>query len=59
MASALTIGDVVVLLSFSAQARGIQHYEVDCRHLAFRNPVVVRINVSQNGESRAERVTPM
>ena len=59
MASALTVGDVVVLLSFSAQARGIQLYEVDCRHLVIRNPVVVRRNVSQNDKSRAEWVTPM
>ena len=54
MASALAVGDVVVLLSFSAQARGIQLYEVDCRHLMIRIPVVVRRNVSQNDESRAE-----
>ena len=54
-----TVGDVVVLLSFSACARGIQLYEVDCRHLVIGNPVVVRRNVSQNDESRAERVTPM
>ena len=59
MASALAVGNFVVLLSFSAQARGIQLYEVDCRHLVIRNPVVVRRNVSQNDESRAERVTPM
>ena len=58
MASALAVGDVVVL-SFSAQARGIQLYEVDCRHLMIRIPVVVRRNVSQNDESRAEWVTPM
>ena len=55
MASALA----VVLLSFSAQARDIQLYEVDCRHLVIGNPVVVRRNVSQNDESRAEQVTPM
>ena len=54
MASPLTVGDVVVFLSFSAEARGIQLYEVDCRHLMIRNPVVVRRNASQNDESRAE-----
>ena len=59
MAYALTVGDVVVVLSISAQARGIQLYEVDCHHLVIRNPVVVRRNVSQNDESSAERVTPM
>ena len=59
MASALAVGDVVVVLSFSAQSRGIQLCEVDCRHLVIRNPVVVRRNVSQNDESRAELVTPM
>ena len=59
MASALAVGDVVVVLPYSAQARGIQLYEVDCRHLVIRNHVVVRKNVSQNDESRAERVTPM
>ena len=59
MPSALTVGDVVVVLSFSAEARSIQLYEVDCRHLVIRNPVVVRRIVSQNDESRAERVTPM
>ena len=59
MASALAVGDVVVLLSFSAKARGIQCYGVDCRHLVIENPVVVRRNVSQNDESRAEQVTPM
>ena len=53
MASALAVGDVVVL-SFSAQARGIQLYEVDYRHLMIRIPVVMRRNVSQNDESRAE-----
>ena len=55
----LLVGDVVVVLSFSAEARGIQLYEVDCRHLVIRNPVVVRRNVSQNDESHAERVMPM
>ena len=59
MASALAVGNVAVLLSFSAQARGIQLYEVDCRHLMIRIPVVVRRNVSQNEESRAVWVTPM
>ena len=59
MASALAVGDFVVLLSFSAQARYIQLYEVDCRHLVIGNPVVVRRNISQNDESRAEKVTPM
>ena len=59
MAYALTVGDVVVVLSFSAQARGIQIYEVDCRHLVIRNPVVVRRNISQNDKSRAEQVMPM
>ena len=59
MAFALAVGDVVVLLPFSAQARGIQLHEVEFRHLVIRNPVVVRRNVSQNNELRAERVTPM
>ena len=59
MAYALSVGDVVVVLSFSTQARGIQLYEGDCYHLVIRNPVVVRRNVSQNDKSRAERVTPM
>ena len=58
MASAIAVGDVVVL-PFSAQARGIQLYKVDCRHLVIRNPVVVRRNVSQNDESRTKRVTCM
>ena len=48
MAFALAVGDVVVVLSFFAQARGIQLYKVDCCHLVIRNPVVVRRNVSQN-----------
>lgn len=47
MASVLAVGDVVVVLSFSAQARGIRLYEVDCRHLVIRNPVVVRRNPSR------------
>ena len=53
------VGNVAVLLSFSAQARGIQLYEVDCHHLVIGNRVAVRRNVSQNDKSRAKRVTPM
>ena len=59
MASALPVGDVVVVLPFSAQARGIQLHEVDCRHLVIGNSVVVSRNISQKDESRVERVTPM
>ena len=59
MASALAVGDIVVFLSFFVQARGIQLYEVVRRHLVIGNPVVARRNVSQNDESRAERVTLM
>ena len=59
MVSTLVVGNVVVVLPFSAQAIGIQLYEVDCHHLVIRDPVVVRRNVSQNDKSCAERVTRM
>ena len=50
---------MLLFLSFSDQARGIQLYEVNCRHLVIRNPVVVRRSISQNDKSRAEQVTSM
>ena len=68
MASALTVGDVVVLLSFSAQARGIQLYEVDCRHLVIscseekcfaERRVTCRVSDAHVTENKDGRFPPM
>ena len=57
MAFALAVGDVVVL-SFSAQARGIRLYEVDCRCLVIGNPVIVRRNPSRYDRNAVDLLIP-
>ena len=58
MAFALAVGDVVVLLSFSAQARGVRLYEVDCHRLVIGSPVVVRRNPNRYDRNAVDLLIP-
>ena len=57
MAFALAVGDVVVLLSFSAQARGVRLYEVENVQRAILQSRNVLANIKVNFQKSFQSCT--